>query len=310
MFLAGVDITLKRFHDTTSICGYIPRPCFAAALSPDALSSATREILQAIEETENLADTIIKVHNGQPIHCAFEIFPSPLSRRWINCLIRPVSDWAFSQMVIKLDRQGADAAYYFYRAIQGSRDSAELAGRMFETKVHAFFQSITTPRSFTALSLDDRSTTFDIEFSSNTTHYTFGAKQYFTGELASSVNNRKSCYLKPLSHYFATFDSFLYHPEIFLSGCQSPIGIQVTTAYEHRISVLGLKELQACLNPKIPPLEALRPTPAEKLILLFVVPESMAASFRKMQFKGKAAHWGKKIAQFVLELPEPEVIRS
>ena len=158
--------------------------------------------------------------------------------------------------------------------------------------------------------LDDRSTTFDIELSSSTTHYTFGAKQYFTGKLASSVNNRKSCYLKPLSRYFATFDSFLYQPEIPLSGCQSLIGFQVTTTYEHRISVVGLKELQACLNAKVPALKALRPTSAEKLILLFVVPEPMAASFRKMEFKGKAAHWGQKIAQFVLELPEPEVVRS
>ena len=310
MFLAGVDITLKRFHDTASICGYIPRPCFAAASSPDALLSATREILDAIDATKNLVDAIANVHNGQPIHRAFEIFPSPESRRWINCLIRPVSDWAFSQMIAELDRRGADAAYHFYRAIQGSRDPAELVGRMFETKAHAFFRSITTPRSFTAFSLDDRSTTFDIEFSSSTTHYTFGGKQYFTGELASSVNNRKSCYLKPLSRYFATFDSFLYQPEIPLSGCQSLIGFQVTTAYEHRISVLGLKELQACLNAKVPALKALRPTPAKKLILLFVVPEPMAASFRKMQFKGKTAHWGQKIAQFVLELPEPEVVRS
>jgi hypothetical protein len=121
MFLAGVDITLKRFRDITNICGHIPRPCFAAALSPDALLSATREILDAIDETKNLADTIAKVHNGRPIHRAFEIFPSPESRRWINCLIRPVSDWAFSQMLAELDRQGADAAYRFYRAIQGSR---------------------------------------------------------------------------------------------------------------------------------------------------------------------------------------------
>jgi len=87
MFLTGVDITLKRFHDTTSICGYIPLPCFAAALSPDALLSATREILEAIDETKNLADTIVKVHNGQPIHCAFEKFSSPKSKCWINCLM-------------------------------------------------------------------------------------------------------------------------------------------------------------------------------------------------------------------------------
>ena len=310
MFLTGVDITLKRFHDTTRICGYIPRPCFAAALSPDALLSAAGEILQAIDETKNLADAIDKVHSGQSIHRAFEIFPSIRSRRWIRCLIRPVSDWAFSQMMAELDRQGADAAYLFYRAIQGSRDSAQLVGRMFETKVHVFLRSITTPRTFTAYSLDDRSNTFDIEFSSSMTHHTFGAKQYFTGRLASSVNKRESCYLKPLSRCFATFDSFLYQPENFLPGCRSLIGLQVTTAYEHPISVLGLKELQACLTPKIPALKALRPTTAEKLILLFVVPEPMGASFRKMQFKGKAAHWDAKLTQFVLELPEPEVIRS
>jgi hypothetical protein len=310
LFLADVDITLKRFHDITSICGYIPRRCFAAGLSLEALSTATRIILTAIDETKNLSDTVAKVDNGRPIHHAFEIFPSPESRRWINCLVRPVSDWAFSQMMVELGRQGADAAYHFYEAIQGSRDSADLVGRMFETKVHVFFRSITTPRSFTAFSLDDRSTTFDIKFSSSTTHYTFGAKQRFAGKLALSVNNRESCYLKPLSRYFATFDSFLYQPEITLSGSQPLIGFQVTTAYEHRISVVGLKELQACLNPQVPPLKTLRPTQAKKLILLFVVPEPMAASFRKMQFTGNAAYWGEKITQFVLELPEPEVIRS
>jgi hypothetical protein len=77
LFLADVDITLKRFQDTTHICGYVPRRCFAAALSPHALLSATRVILEAIDETENLADTIAKMHSGQPIHRAFEIFPSP-----------------------------------------------------------------------------------------------------------------------------------------------------------------------------------------------------------------------------------------
>jgi hypothetical protein len=309
LFLADVDITLKRFHDITSICGHIPRRCFKAALSLEALSTATRVILAAIDETKKLSDAVTKVHNGQPIHRAFKIFPSPKSRFFINCLVRPVSDWAFSQMMVELGRQGADAAYNFYEAIQGSCDSAELVGRMFETKVHAFFRSITTPRSFTAFSLDDRSITFDIKFSSSTKHYTFGAKQRFEGRLASSVNNRESCYLKPLSRYFATFDSFLYQPEIPLSGSQPLIGFQVTTAYEHRISVVDLKELQACLNPKVSPLKALRPTPAKKLILLFVVPEPMAASFRKMQFTGDAAYWGEKITQFVLELPEPEVIR-
>jgi hypothetical protein len=73
LFLADVDITLKRFKDTTRICGYIPRQCFAAALALDALSAATHLILQAIIETEKLADTIAKVNKGEPIHRAFSI---------------------------------------------------------------------------------------------------------------------------------------------------------------------------------------------------------------------------------------------
>jgi hypothetical protein len=190
-------------------------------------------------------------------------------------------------MMAELDRRGADAAYQLYRDIQGSRDSTELVGRMFKHKAHAFFRSITTPRSFTILSLGDRSTTFEIGFSSNTTHYTFGSKQFFTGQLASSVNNHQSCYLKPLSCHFATFDSFLYQPEIPQSGCQPLIGFQITTAYEHHISVLGLTELQACLTRRVPALKALRPTTAEKLILLFVVPEPMAASFVKNVIRGE-----------------------
>jgi hypothetical protein len=296
--------------DTTRVCEYIPRQCFAAALSPDALSSATRVTLKAIGETEKLADTIAKVEHGEPIHSAFEIYPSPESRCWINCLVRPVSDWAFYQMMAELDRRGADAAYQFYQDIQGSRDSAELVGKSFEYKAHVFFRSITMPRRFTLLSLDDRSTTLDIEFSSSTTHCTFGAKQFFTGQLASFANNHKSCYLKPLSRRFASFDSFLYQPDITQYGCQPLIAFQITTAYEYTINVLGLTDLQACLSPKVPVLQALRPTTAKKLIILFVVPEAIAASFVKMQFKGKVAHWGRKTIQYVLGLPEAEVMRS
>lgn len=114
LFLADVDITLKRFHDTAGICGYITRQCFTAALSPNALSSAARGILQAINQTENLADTILKVHNSRPFHRVFDISPSPQTKCWINCLIRFVSDWGLSEMMAVLDRRGVDAVYHFY----------------------------------------------------------------------------------------------------------------------------------------------------------------------------------------------------
>ena len=273
------------------------------------LSIATDRILNAIKETGNLHDAVTKVHTGQTVHRAFEIYPSPESRHWESCRIRPVSDWAFSQMFAELDRRDTDGAYNFYRIIQGSRDSASLGGKMFEIKAHIFFRSITEPRNFTIRSLDNPMTTFDIEFSSSTTHDTFGSDQRFSGHLVSFVKSGQSCYLRPLSPIFPTFDSFLYQHEMFQPGCQPLIGFQITTAREHRISVKGLAAIQACLKDKVPELKALRPTAKAKWIILFVVPDDMAASFVTQQFKD-AAHWGLKTTQYVLGLSEREVIRS
>jgi hypothetical protein len=333
LFLTDADITLKRFNDATHICGYIPRQCLRAAYSPETLSAVTEEVRGAIRATTNLKDAIMSVSTGEPIHRAFEMYPSLKNRAWIHCLVRPVSDWAFSEMIAELDRRGAAAAYELYHGIKGSSSAATLAGNMFEAKVHAFFQCILTPRRFmvrpvlpvdkrsTALdkrstTFDKRSNSFDIEFSSDTTHLSFGPKQDFMGQLTSFVNDdNKSCYLKPLSSTFATFDSFLYQPGLPRSDCQPLIGFQVTTAKTHPIKVIGLQDLQACLNPTVPELEALRPTTNKKLIILFVVPESRAASWVKMPFKGKDQEkdpgkvWEGKTIQYVLGLPEEEVFR-
>jgi hypothetical protein len=309
LFLADLDITLKRFNDATRICGHVPRQCLKAASSPTALTSATTQLTRAVALITDLEDVIASAYTGEPIHRALEIYPAPDTRDWLQCLARPVSEWAFSQMVIKMDRRSATAAENFYQMIKGDTSAAALAGRIFETKAHMFFQSILTPRRFTITSVEDRLTTFDIEFTPNTPHFQFGPKQEFMGRLSSSVNNSKSCYLKPLSRTFATFDSFLYQTETSPPGCQPLIGIQVTTASTHPIKVEGLQYLQACLSLKVPALKALRPTTDKKLIILFVVPESMAASWVKMPFQGKVGPWEGKTTQFVLGLPEEEVFK-
>jgi hypothetical protein len=312
LFLAGVDITLERIEATTRICGNNPRRCFDAAVSLATLSAATDEVLSAIKESQKLNDAVARAHAGQPIHRAFDIYPSSQSRHWESCLVQPISDWALSQIMAELDRQGADAAYNFYQNIQGSRDSAALGGKMFENKVHKFFRSITEPRIFTICSLENRSTTFDIEFSSRMTHHTFGAGQRFAGQLTSSIAGRKSCYLRPLSPIFPTFDSFLYQHEFSQPSCQPLIGFQITAAHDHPISVKGLAAVQTCLTPNIPELKALRPAITAKWIILFVVPEPMMASFVQQRFKDaeKCAHWQQKTTQYVLGLPEEEVMRS
>jgi hypothetical protein len=215
-------------------------------------------------------------------------------------------------MMAELDQQGTNAAYKYYQTIQGSRDSATLGGKMFENKVHIFFQSITRPRRFTIHSLEKSSNTFDIEFSSGTKHSTLGVTQRFAGQLASSISDSSSCYLRPLSPIFLTFDSFLYQCTMSQPGCQPLIGLQVTTADKHPISVKGLAAIQTCLTPKIPDLRALRPTTAARWIILFVVPDTMVASFKFQGFKDakKYAHWKQKTTQYVPGLSEEEVVKS
>ena len=91
----------------------------------------------------------------------------------------------------------------------------------------------------------------------------------------------------PLSPIFPTPSRT--NMEMFQPGCQPLIGFRITTARDHRISVKDLAAIQACLKPKIPELKTLRPTTEAKWIILFVVPDDMAASFVKQQFKD-AAH--------------------
>lgn len=79
------------------------RQCRKASVLPDVLTDVSDSINLAIKETTNLSDNMNNVATGQPIHRAFEIWPSPNSRAWSSFVIKPISDWAFSQMVAELD---------------------------------------------------------------------------------------------------------------------------------------------------------------------------------------------------------------
>jgi len=140
----------------------------------------------------------------------------------------------------------------------------------------------------------------------------FGGTQHFSGQLATAVNDGKSCYLRPISSVFPSFDSFLYQHGVLRAGYRSLMGLQVTTAKENPISVKGLVEAQKSLKCRIPELNALRPIKSQKWIILFVVPATMMASFELQRFKDsvKDAHWAEKTSQFVLGLPVQEVFKS
>ena len=96
-------------------------------------------------------------------------------------------------------------------------------------------------------------------------------------------------------------------------GYRSLIPIQVTSGRDHPISVKGLAETQKSLKSRVPELNALQLTSAAgKWIILFVVPETMMASFVAQRFTDSAKYeiWEKKTTQYILGLPTEEVLRS
>jgi len=198
LFLQSNDITLKRLQEASCICGNIPRECFAAAASPRHLSLAKDKIRHAIDQTDNLSRTIINMRVGGDtvIHRAFQIRPLSEDRLWNSCLVKPVSDWAFSEMMDVLDKRRAGSAYEFYCAIKGCRDGAALAERTFENHLHEFLK--TSSRTFTIESLDNRSATLEIRFTSDTKR--FGDMKCFSGHLALSVKSETSSRCLPSFH--------------------------------------------------------------------------------------------------------------
>ena len=120
--------------------GKILVDCLQAASSSTALSFIRENTIAGIRNFEKLRRVISDTYAGKPTHRAFEIYPSLPRRQLLYCLVRPISDWAFSQMIEELDRQGTDAAYSLYRSWEGTRAGASLAGRLFENRVHNFFQ--------------------------------------------------------------------------------------------------------------------------------------------------------------------------
>jgi hypothetical protein len=151
-----------------------------------------------------------------------------------------------------------------------------------------------------------------IQFTSDTKQ--FGTMKCFSGDLALSVKSETPCYLQPLSPVFPSFDSFLYQPRISQSGFSCLIALQVTTAEDHAIKIKGLEDVQRSLKPNVSGLKHLRPTIERKMIILFVVPDTLTVTFSRQAIKDKEKNkgplWYKKTAQYILALSEEEVFKA
>jgi hypothetical protein len=219
-----------------------------------------------------------------------------------------VSQIALEILVAEAEQRDVESAYKFYRQVQASTAAAPFRGRMWERQVHKYFRSIQHSMSFDIYSLDNRNK-LEIHFSPNTHHEAFGPIQIFGGRLASSIADKKSCYLKPIAANFGSIDSVLYEHGVLRDGFQPLIPFQMTDAATHPLNTKGLEIIQKSLTLQVPGLKALRPSTSQKWIIVFVVPAPMGASFVKQKFKGPdgPSHWESKTAQYVLEL-DPNVI--
>jgi hypothetical protein len=309
LFLQSNDVTLKQLQEASRICGNIPRVCFEAAISPTALRDAQDDIRGAIAKTEGLSDAVNDMRMGGEtvIHRVFQIRPSYKERLWNSCIVEPVSDWAFSQMMELLDERRAGAPYEFYCGIKGLSDGNVLAGRYFEHRLHKFLKR--SSQTFTIRSLDDRST-LGIRFTSDTE--CFEDKKCFSGYLALSVEIERPCYLQPLSPVFPSFGSFLYQPGMSESGFSPLIALQATIAAEHDIKLKGLEDVQTSLKHNVSALKDLGPTLEKKMIILFVVPDTLRATFVKQTIVGtkQKPSWDRRTAQYLLALSENEVFKA
>jgi hypothetical protein len=105
----------------------------SAAVSDNTLEPAKADIIKAITGIEDVEKTIRNVHGDRSFpHRVFEIYPRPDTKLFSLCLARLVSRWAFNELMIEMKKRDKDAAYKFYKQIQGTPNAAAFRGLTWE----------------------------------------------------------------------------------------------------------------------------------------------------------------------------------
>ncbi|KIM35003.1 hypothetical protein M413DRAFT_449955 [Hebeloma cylindrosporum] len=118
IFLSESDSTLRRLRKTAKVCGYIPRTVFLAAQSPTALDRTEKMIkadILACDDIENVMWAVVTGNRPIP-DSALMICPGDERRTLVQCLVKPISDWARDRIFERIDSQGA---YKVYNQIAG-----------------------------------------------------------------------------------------------------------------------------------------------------------------------------------------------
>lgn len=205
---------------------------FNATKSSYTLRNAESKIILAIRSSQDIDKAIEDVAGDLAIpHRAFMIYPGDDRRQLLDCLIKPVSEWALGKVISTLDSRGAEAAYDLYLRIEGSPRAASFRGQLWEHKVHRYFCSSDT-LSFTIQSLEDSSTMEWKPFENMVTS-NFGPVKRLAGHLHQCIADNKAGYFRPKSDNFASFDAIIYQPNKPL------VGAQVTENHDHPLNTRG-----------------------------------------------------------------------
>ncbi len=297
IFLHPNDIPLELLRVSTSYFGYNPRRCFDASYSAKILEQTIGTIKEQIEDVaEGMIDISnvlqrLKTGASDVSHMVFQLSPTDQSRSLSHCRFKPVSRWAFNQLLNKCEDLQAGAVARFHHKISGEPRAASLWSHLFERQV------------LNSLGDGSRREILGLTNPKEKKMWTFrGRIHYFTEdssavvEITKAVATKKPLHLVPLISNFPAVDSIVYEPNKDLTCIQTTI-----KKGEHPITVSGLVRVQQWLNHQTS-LAGLRPSKKRPWQFIFIVPSNMVPTFKKQRFTGDTDNngWAGKVKQYVL----------
>jgi hypothetical protein len=258
--------------------------------------ASIEEVIATVATTTNITTLVGEIRSGNAFSIRlFELHSRDEDRFFANCFVKSVSDWAFQRLVDKYEERQGDAARKIYDLLRWEPEFAFAIGNIWKRQCHRFFRSLQISRHFNLRSLDDPNQTITWDFPGGVEYQEFETASFST-ELEARIRLGAPTYFQPLSASYPTLDSLLYRPGRLDF-------LQMTDAKRQPSKIAGFERIQRGMKLK-GPASNLRPSKQHPWILIFVLSEEKAASFKKQPF-GK--DWDSKVKQYVLTLSQKDV---
>ncbi|KIM44988.1 hypothetical protein M413DRAFT_25378 [Hebeloma cylindrosporum] len=299
IFLYVMDVTYARLNAARKHLGNDPRCGFCASLSSSYFEEQVESItanITAVAASTDIGSLIYDIRIGGTSSQLFQIYTND-NRQSENCHIEQVSDWSFNRLLDKYEQwRTVNAGRDFFNVF---RTQPRITTFVWERQ---FFRFIQSPRTFVLRSLDDPSecTTCEWEFSGDAEHQTFESGSFPAG-LQALIEDKTSGHLKPLSSAGPVSDALaVYQPSrlIFLQFKRGNV-----ESDDSRI-VSGFERVQRWLKLECPHSSHLHPSESRPWMIISIVPEESAASFKQQSF-GRV--WNLQVKQYVLGSPQKDL---